>query len=41
MVSDGEGRAGGTRTPGLHQLGPARLGQMEYMFWAGYNLFGL
>lgn len=37
MVSDGEGRAGRDPDPGAGRTSP---GQMEDVFWAGWNLSG-
>ena len=41
MVSDGEGRAGGSRTPGLSRLCPAMTYQMDCILGAGWSLFVL
>ena len=38
MVSDGEGRAGGSRTPGLSRLCPAMTYQMDCILGAGWSL---
>ena len=38
MVSDGEGRAGGSRIPGLRRLCPAMTYQMDCILGAGWSL---